>query len=340
MTTMREVAARAGVSTKTVSRVVNNDRYISAGVRERVERAIADLQYVPNVLARTFRSGRDEAVGVAVPDLADGFFATIVRAVEQVARSHGTVVLVTGLGTDPADEQPAVEALLRRQISGLILAPTGSDHRYLEAWQERIGLVFVDRPPRRIKADSVVEDDAGGAAAGVRSLLAAGHRRIAFLALWRGIATTRRRLTGYRDALTAAGIEPDPALEISYADAGRTAEETLRDLLALPDPPTAVFSSNSLTSMQIVPLLHAWGRTDLGLVSFGDFPMSGALRPSIAALDQVPDALGRVAAERLFARIADPSTALRRSQVLPVRLIERDSCRLPGPGVLVRPTTD
>jgi LacI family transcriptional regulator len=204
MSTMRDVAQRAGVSTKTVSRVVNNDRYISEDVRRRVEQAIADLQYVPNVLAQTLRSGKDKAIGVAVPDLADPFFAGIVRAVEQAARRRGSVVLVTSLGEDPAEERPAVEALLRRQISGLILAPTSADHSYLEARSRQTGLVFVDRPPRHLVADSVIEDDRGGAAGAVRHLIEGGHRRIAFLAPQRQVATTRRRHDGYRAAIAEA----------------------------------------------------------------------------------------------------------------------------------------
>src|SRR4051794_30201704 len=105
MSTMRQVAERAGVSAKTVSRVMNNDRYVSDEVRERVERAIEELHYVPNLLARTFRSGRDAAIGVAVPDISDPFFAAVTHAIEQVARTRGTAVFVTSLGTDGHDEQ-------------------------------------------------------------------------------------------------------------------------------------------------------------------------------------------------------------------------------------------
>src|SRR6185369_8789587 len=134
MATMRDVAQRAGVSAKTVSRVVNNDRYVSADVRERVERAIDELQYVPNMLAVTFRSGRDAAIGVAVPDIADPFFAQIVQAVEVEARARSTAVIVTSLGYDAAYEQAAVAALLQRQVLGLITCPVASDQSYLAPW--------------------------------------------------------------------------------------------------------------------------------------------------------------------------------------------------------------
>ncbi|MTD16936.1 LacI family DNA-binding transcriptional regulator [Nakamurella sp. YIM 132087] len=331
MATMREVALLAGVSTKTVSRVVNDDRYISAGVRERVEQAIAELRYVPNPLARTFRSGRDTAIGVAVPDLADPFFAAIVRTVEHAARERGTVVLVTSVGEDPTEEQPAVEALLRRQISGLVLIPTGSDHTYLRQWADQVGIVFVDRPPGRLAADSVIEDDRSGAIASVDRLVANGHRRIAFLARDRQVVTVRRRQEGYRAALAGAGLPLDADLEIFYEDRGLAADVAVPELLGRVDPPTAVFCANSLTAVDVVPVLHRIGRTDLAVVSFGDFPMADSLRPSVTAVDQIPDSLGRAAVERLFRRIDDPTARLGRLVVLPVSLIVRESSEIPGP---------
>src|SRR4029450_7660090 len=114
MSTMRQVAERAGVSAKTVSRVMNNDKYVSSDVRTRVEQAIAELNYVPNLLARTFRSGRDAAIGVAIPDISDPFFATLTREIEQIARSRGVAVFITSLGHDGDEAAARLEALLGR----------------------------------------------------------------------------------------------------------------------------------------------------------------------------------------------------------------------------------
>jgi LacI family transcriptional regulator len=212
MSTMRQVAERAGVSAKTVSRVMNNDRYVSADVRERVERAIEELHYVPNLLARTFRSGRDAAIGVAVPDISDPFFAAVTHAIEQVARARGTAVFVTSLGTDGDHEQAAVQSLLGRQIVGLITTPIAADQSYLKPWQSRTAMVFIDRPPSKITADSVVEDDHNGAHAATMHLIDRGHRRIAFIGDQSSIVTTARRLDGYRAALRNAGIDEDANL--------------------------------------------------------------------------------------------------------------------------------
>src|SRR4051812_6093667 len=116
---MREVAALAGVSAKTVSRVLRNDRYVSEAVRLRVEHAVAEMRYVPNTLARTFRSGSDTAIGVAVPDISDPFFAALTKEVETVARARGMAVIVTSLGREEAGERAGVEALLGRRLAGL-----------------------------------------------------------------------------------------------------------------------------------------------------------------------------------------------------------------------------
>jgi LacI family transcriptional regulator len=325
---MRDVAKRAGVSTKTVSRVVNRDRYVSDDVRERVEQAIAELHYTPNLLARTFRFGRDPAIGLAVPDISDPFFAALTHTVEQVARARGVATFVTSLGTDGELERAGVEALLGRQVAGLISTPVSADQSYLAPWTARTTIVFIDRPPRKLVADAVVEDDAGGAKAATEHLAGHGHRRIAYVGDELNIATTRRRLEGYRAALREAGI-PEESVGLG-GPGGADAGEVVQAMLAGPNPPTAILSSNPKCSIAIVPALQRLGRTDVALVSFGDFPLAGSLQPALTVVDQDPEALGRFAANRLFERIDQPDRRMRRLTVLPVRLVERESCRLPG----------
>src|SRR4051812_18175013 len=312
MSTMRQVAERAGVSAKTVSRVMNNDRYVSAEVRQRVQRAIEELQYVPNLLARTFRSGRDAAIGVAVPDISDPFFAAVTHAIEQIARTRGTAVFVTSLGTDGHDEQAGVEALLGRQIVGLVSTPVAADQSYLRPWQRRTAMVFIDRRPSKITADSVIEDDRGGAHNATTHLIDRGHRRIAFIGDQPSISTTIRRLDGYRAALRDAGIGEDRDLVTVGITSSADAAECTAKLLALPDAPTALFSSNTKCSIGIVAVLQEMDRTDVALISFGDVPLAAALQPALTVIDQDPDALGRFAATRLFERLDNPGRRLRR----------------------------
>ena len=196
MSTMREVATRAGVSAQTVSRVLKNDKYVSDSARERVLRAVDELNYVPNVLAKTFRSGRDTVVGIAVPDVADPFFGQVTRAVENIARDRGVAVFVTSIGENPDYERPALEALLSRQLIGLIVAPIAADQSYLDKWQASTTMVFIDRQPRKLNADSVVEDDFGGAKTATTHLIQHGHQRIAFIGDALTVPTTERRFAG------------------------------------------------------------------------------------------------------------------------------------------------
>jgi LacI family transcriptional regulator len=330
MSTMRQVAERAGVSAKTVSRVMHNDKYVSDDVRRRVEQAIADLKYVPNVLARTFRSGRDAAIGVAIPDLSDPFFATLTREIEQIARSRGVAVFITSLGRNGADEQGRVEALLGRQLTGLIATPISVDQSYLTPWQDRTTIVFIDRSPSKITADSVVEDDRGGAYTATAHLLEHGHRRVGFMGDSVATITTARRLDGYRAALADAGVVPDERIIVLGPSSEKDSGRAVVDLLAQPEPPTALFSSNAWCTIGIIPALQAIGRSDLPLISFGDFPLAAAIRPPLTVIDQDPMSVGRVAATRLFERLDHPRRRLKRKIVLPVPLIVRGSCCTPS----------
>ncbi|MDO9378311.1 MAG: LacI family DNA-binding transcriptional regulator [Nocardioidaceae bacterium] len=326
MASMRDVADRARVSAKTVSRVFNDDPHVSPDTRARVRAAMADLGFTPNLVARTFRTGRDAALGVAVPDVADPFFAHVVRAIEDVASARGCVVVVTSLGHDPDRERPSVEALLHRQLVGLIVVPTSPDQSYLAPWAAQAPVVFVDRAPTGHLGDTFVEDDEGGARAATAHLLAHGHRRIAFAGDALGTPTSRHRMLGHRAALADAGVEPDDDL-VRLGDWSAGPTGLLEPLLQA--GATAIFSSDARSSVGVVLGLHALGRRDVALVSFGDLALGAALTPGLTAVDQDPHALGTAAATRVFARIDEPGRRRRRTTVLPVSLVARGSGELP-----------
>jgi LacI family transcriptional regulator len=334
MTTMRDVARVAGVSAKTVSRVFNDDPHVTAETRERVRWAMQKLNYVPNLLARSFRAGADAAVGLAVPDIADPFFAAMTGSIEVDLVGRGMAVVITSLfhggraGRAAESERSALEALLRRQISGLIVACVSADQAYLAPWQERTPMVFVDRAPKGLSGVYVIEDDLGGAREAVTHLVSHGHRRVAFLGLSTPVTTTRRRLTGYRSALAENGLDNSPDLICMPAESADEAAAELVKRLAAPNAPTAVFSSNIPCTMALVQALQRAERSDVALVGFGDFPMAAALTPAVTVVDQDPARLGHIAVERLLQRIEDPHTEPRRRTVLPVRLIPRGSGEL------------
>ena len=323
MTTMREVAAIAAVSAKTVSRVFNGDRHVRPETRARVESALKRLGYVPNGLATTFRAGRAPVIGIAVPDILDPFFASIVRAVDRLAAEDGMSIVVTSLGTDAERERVIVQSALRQSLSGLIIAPIGTDHRYLAAWTRRTPVVFVDRVPGGLSADSFTEDDHAGAYLATTHLLGHGHRRIAFVGDTLDLPTTRNRLAGYRSAMAEAGLAEEDLVVLEVWDR-ESAAVAVSELLDRPEPPTALFSSNARCTMAAAPALR---QVPLAVVSFGDFPMADVISPSLTVIDQDPERLGTLAAQRIMDRLSAPHRRFRRRTVLPVRLVERESCR-------------
>jgi LacI family transcriptional regulator len=331
MTTMRDVALRCGVSIKTVSRVFNDDPHVSAETRERVLRVMREENYVPNLLARTFRAGRDTAIAIAVPDLSDPFFATLTHAIVQVAHQRGVAVVIANMGYEPDDERPAMEALLHRMVVGAIATPISDDQSYLRRWQPKTPVVFVDRTPTGIVADSIVSDDHGGGRAATQHLLNHGHTSLAFVGDSPNIQTTRRRLAVYQSVLTEAGL-PDSANSVLFAGVS-TADmaRSFRAFLGEPTRPTAIFSSNARCTIGLIPVLQALGRTDLALVGFGDFPLSDSVRPAISFIEQDPARLGRAAALRLFQRLDTPDRRLKRQVMLPVELVPRGSGEQPPP---------
>jgi LacI family transcriptional regulator len=317
------------VSAKTVSRVFNDDQHVTDETRARVRQAMQELNFVPNMLARSFRIGHDKAVGVAVPDIADPFFAAMTRAIEDVALSRQMGVVISSLGRDAARERPVLEALLHRSIVGLIAVPIGDDQSYLVPWQQRTPLVFVDQLPSKITADSVVVNDRAAAQEATAHLIGRGHDRIAFVGDSLEIATTRLRLEGYQAALAEGGIDYDDSLvAFSGRDSGYDTHRVMEALLGAERLPTAIFSSNAKCTMGIVAELQLSDRTDLALVSFGDFPTASLLRPAVTVVNQDPAHMGHAAAERLLLRLDHPGRRLRRSTVLPTTLLPRGSGEL------------
>ncbi len=329
MTTMRDVARVAGVSAKTVSRVFNDDPHVTQETRERVRWAMQKLNYVPNLLAKSFRAGADTAVGLAIPDIADPFFAEMTSSIEIDLMDRGMAVVVTSLGHGPDRERYVLEALLRRQISGLIVACVSADQSYLAPWQERTPMVFLDRAPRRLAGVFVIEDDLGGAREAVAHLARHGHRRVAFFGVSLRVTTTDRRLKGYRSAVADHGLDDGPELICMSSESPEESAAEMLKRLAAPNPPTAVFSCNVPCTMALVLALHQAGHEGVAIVGFGDFPMAAALSPAVTVVDQDPATLGRIAVERLLQRIEDPAAQVRRRTVLPVSLIPRGSGELP-----------
>ncbi|OIV36521.1 LacI family transcriptional regulator [Mangrovactinospora gilvigrisea] len=337
--TLSDVAREVGVSAKTVSRVLNEEGVVSPGTRARVLEAVERLGFRPNLMARNVRVGsRDSTVGLIVPELGNPFFGTVAEAVEKALRARGLTLVIGTSEEDAERERQLVRTFLDRQTGGLIVVPAepvgphaGLDHAYLgEERAAGLPVVFLDRTPTALAADTVLSENRDGARAGVAHLLGRGHRRIAFLGDEPAELYTRReRFAGYREALAAAGVPEAPELVVSGHDSAAAAA-AVRALLALPEPPTALFAANNLATVGAVTALARAGRQDVALVGFDDLPMAEALRPGLTVIAQDPAALGREAAALALARL-DGDEAEPRVVRVPTRLVARGSGELrPG----------
>jgi LacI family transcriptional regulator len=328
---MREVAALAGVSLATVSRVINDEGSVRPDLAERVQEAVALLGYRRDLTATNLRRAdrHSASIGVVFDDVANPFHAAVLRGVETVARTRGVLPLVGSSDEDADRERELAEAFLSRRVDGLIVVPSGSDHSYLRADRDAgVALVFVDRPPAFIDADCVLSDNAGGASAATGHLIAAGHRRIGFLGDESRIFTATERLRGYREALSRHGIAHDETLvRMELHDSG-AASQAAAELLGLDDPPTALFSAQNLITIGAVQRLRALGlHRRVALVGFDDLPLADAVEPGLTVVAQDAGELGRLAAERLFARLEGDGGPTRQV-VVPTTLIERGSGEL------------
>jgi len=321
---MSDVAEVAGVSLKTVSRVVNREPLVAPSTAESVREAIARLGYQRNEMARTLRQGRvTRTLGLVIEDVANPFYSAITRGVEEETRARGLLVIVGSSDEDPERERALVQLLCERRVDGLLVVPAGSDHRYLLPELEHgTPVVFIDRPPGRIQADVILLDNVGGARTAVEHLLALGHRRIAIVADAQTISTAEERYRGYREALAAADVALDPKFVRLGAHDAASAETAVRELLALRQPATAIFTGNNRIT---IGALHALsGSGGIALVGFDDLELAELVRPPVTVVAYDAAELGRRAARVLWDRLAGEDGPPQRI-VLPTTLVPRGS---------------
>ncbi|SDZ42729.1 transcriptional regulator, LacI family [Micromonospora pattaloongensis] len=326
---LSDVALAAGTSAKTASRVINGDPRVSVETRQRVEEAVERLGYRVDLLARSLRRGVDDTIGVIVESIADPFFAAVISEIELAALRRGLNVIVASNRRLPNREATIVDTLQQRRVAGLIVTPHTADLSYLATTSTPV--VFVDRHPKNFPADVVVFDDRGGARTAVRHLIRHGHERIAFVSDDLEIETSRNRYAGYVDALTEVGLPVRPEIVATDCAEAPAARARTSQFLDLREPPTAIFSARSETSLGVVKVLHDRGRTDIAVVSFGDFALADVLSPAITVLEHSPELLGRLAVERLFDRL-DGTCGDPVNTVIPLRLVPRGSGEIVAPG--------
>jgi len=326
--TMSDVARLAGVATMTVSRVLSGNAYVSTESTQRVLRAVEQLKYRPNELARAFRDQRSHSIGLIIPCLNEPFFATCAHAVTSVAKEHGYHVIITTTAEDPKTEYAEAERMLGRHVDGLVVIPSKfRQSRLTRSLFGRTPVVTFDRPVPDPSLDVVMVQNTAGARRIVEHLIEHGHKHIAHLSLSRSFFTINARYLGYRRAMLKAGLEPDASFECA------TEQETLEILkkkMESSQPPTALFTSNTKVTRYTLNAVARLGiniPNDLALVGFDDFDMAEVTSPPLTVVRQPAYEMGRAATKLLFDRITGGETPYVGNRiVLPVEIVLRNSC--------------
>lgn len=329
--TIRDVASHAGVSAMTVSRVLNDGKGMREDTRQRVQRAIDELGYIPNLVARDLSRRRTGSLAILVPDIGNSFFTLIVRGAAEVARAEGYRVMLCHTEGQLSVEADYLRDGAANRVEGILAAPVNDEsYGHFQSLQQRhVPFVLLDRSIPGLAADLVQGDNRFAAEQLVGRLLQLGHRRVAMVGGSPGISSTRERVAGYRAALAAAGIAADAGVIIPTeghdVEAGR---EVAPQVLALRPAVTAVFAINNLVALGILLAARQAGveiPRDLALVCVDDIEHASLLDPFLTVARQPADRYGRIAMRMLLDRI-EGFVGPPRSVELRPELVIRRSC--------------
>ena len=328
MATIQEVAEKAGVSSTTVSHVLNNTRLVSPETRARVEAAMDELGYHPNALARSLRRGQTHTLGLILPDSANPFFAEIGRAVEDAAFEFGYSVILCNTEGDLDKEQLYMDVLSKKQVDGIIFVAAGDRTDSLRGLLRRkMPVVVVDRDLTGVEVDAVLGDNLQGGYLATQHLIDLGHRRIACISGPSNVTPSAERVIGYRNAILGTGLMVDEDLIVRgdfHAESGHSAAHHLLDRSSAP---TALFVCNDMMAMGALRAAAEMGKRvpdTLAVVGFDDIDLASYTSPRLTTVAQPKVEMGRRAVQLLVERLADKALAPRKEILLP-QLIVRDS---------------
>jgi DNA-binding LacI/PurR family transcriptional regulator len=330
------------VSTATISRVLSGKGYVSPALRERVLVAVAELNYVPDGIARSMTVRRTHVLGLVVSDVTNQFFTALARAVEDTAQETGYSLVLCNTDERLDKERAYLGVLREKRVDGIILAATTTETSHIQRLVEGgIRLVLIDRGVPGLLVPSVQVDNFGGMYEATRYLLSIGHRRIGMITGGMAISTARERQAGFEAAMRDGGVfGQDGPDQLLMVEAGRTTEGGYSAALRLwdgPERPTAIIAWSNMTSTGLLLALHERGvhvPDDVSVIGFDDLPQFAFLDHALTVVEQPTYELGRQACELLL-RLLDREADVPAEPIeirLPTRLILRDSCR-PAPSI-------
>jgi LacI family transcriptional regulator len=318
----------AGVSPMTVSRVVRGSGPVSDDVRQRVEQAVAQTGYMPNVLARSLRSKRTNLIALLVTDMTNPFFTTLAHGVEAAANDAGMMVILGNSNEDEGEEDRYVTMLLQRQIDGILIVPAGSGEGVIQKCRDQgTPLVVVDRRISRGGVDVVRTDSRRGAYEMGRLVASLGHVRTAVLTGPRSVSTAMDRAAGFRDAMREAGRAR--TVRVVHGEFSiESGDEMARSVMSRPGRPTAIFAGNNFVAIGVLHALQDMGirvPEDVSVVGFDDLPSAMVTFPFLTVVAQPVFEMGRRAVDLLVDRIEHPGRHRARDVVFPTELVIRKS---------------
>jgi LacI family transcriptional regulator, galactose operon repressor len=325
--TIAQVAAHAGVSPTTVSHVLSGKRLVNAATRDRVEQAVHQLGYRPNIVARNLRTRRTQVIAVIVPDITNPFYGVVTRGLADAVDSHGYATYVCNTDAHFEREQKFLADVLDRGVDGVVLASVDVTQQHL-AEPARYGtpVVCLGDGVEFPRVDRVIPDDEGGSRSATAHLAGRGASRIAMITGPPGAGLAR--VSGYRRALEEAGLTFDPDLIREGGWTRPGGRDAMRALMGLPQRPDAVFCANDLMAIGAMDVVHELGLTvpaDVALVGFDDVEAATLVTPPLTTVDNPAYQAGRDAGRLLLERMTGAYAGGRRTVVLPCRLVERQS---------------
>jgi LacI family transcriptional regulator len=329
MPTIREVAKLAGVAPITVSRVVNRSGYVSQVTREKVEAAIQELGYVPNMLGPSLRFQQTMTLAAVITDIANPFWTTVTRGIEDVAQANGYSTILCNTDESEEKQEQYLQMLLRRRIDGILLVPACSTPEPVHLIQSQgIPVVILDRYLLDVDVDIVRADSETGALMLTEHLLCQGHKRIAMLSGPQTISTAVDRVKGYQRAVRARKLDPETA-QIYWGNFTQESGYTMAKL-ALTELPglTALVTANNFIALGALKALKEMGLSvpeDLALVTIDDLPPTFMINPLLTVVTQPAREMGQQAAQLLLDRVNETAGPDPQHIILPTKMVIRTS---------------
>jgi LacI family transcriptional regulator len=328
---MKDVAQKAGVSTATVSHVINGTRYVSENTKKKVYQAMRDLNYSPNFVARSLRSSSSKTIGLIIPakemDTSGFFFMSIAHSIEKKLKEIGYQLILSNSNEEIENEIQQINMFKNQMIDGLIMAPTYGDHSYLKEFEDQLPIVFIDRKPEGIDCDCVLVDNFKGTYEAMNHLIHKGHQRIGYISGPLGLTTSDERLRGYKHALLENNLQVDESMIVIDEASLEAGKKAMAFLLEQSKCTAVMIGNNILTLGSVVTLNRSKIQVpeEMAVIGYDNYEWTEATNPPLTIIKQPIHEIGEKAAELLLARLENPQKESSRVS-LPSSLEIRSSC--------------